>query len=303
MTESGVALRSGWGAVLVRGPDAWSFLQDLVSQDLDGIVDGAGAHSLLLSPQGKLVSDFRLLRSGEDAWLDAVDGPGLAAALARFKLRVDVEISDRSDDRAMASVRGEDAIAVLGIDVPTAQHSYVEVGTLRAVRADWPGIAGVDLLGPRDAVQVRLADLEADGVANLDDATFDRLRIDAGIPLQGADIDDRTIPQEAFLERDAVSFDKGCFLGQELVCRIDTRGRVTRYLRRVEIPGVVPDRGTELRNLDGKVMGTLTSVAPRPRGGAVALAMVRHDVHPPAELTLADGSERSVQVLEVPERV
>ncbi len=111
---------------------------------------------------------------------------------------------------------------------------------------------------------------------------YEALRIEAGVPRQGSDLDGTTIPQEAFLERDAVSFTKGCFLGQELVCRIDTRGHVNRYLRRLTATeGDRPPLGAEIVAGD-KVVGTVTSSAST---GALRW-YVRHEVEPPAEVEL-----------------
>jgi len=289
---AGFVERPGWGFVRVHGPDAWSFLQDLVSQDLDPLGDGDGAHSLLLTPQGKLDADFRVLRAGDEAWLDGVNGDALASSLARFRIRVEVEIEDRSAEWSMLSVRGPDATSLPGLEAPAEAHAHVARGDVRVVRADWPETPGVDMLGPSDAVRAVEDELEQDGVGRLDDATFERLRIEAGVALLGVDVDDRTIPQEALLE-DAVSFTKGCFLGQELVCRIDTRGHVNRYLRRVEIADAVPAVGAELHADQGKAVGTLTSVAARPEGGAVALAMVRREVEPPADLEVTWDGHRA----------
>ena len=116
----------------------------------------------------------------------------------------------------------------------------------------------------------------------------------AGVPRQGLDIDEKTIPQEAFLELDAVSFTKGCFLGQELVCRIDTRGHVNRLLRslRIGATGIdtTPPSGAGIV-VDGKEVGALTTVA-RSEGGVVALGYVRHEVEVPADVVVRwDGGE------------
>lgn len=113
------------------------------------------------------------------------------------------------------------------------------------------------------------------------------LRIEAGVPKQGVDVDDATIPQEAFLERDAVSFTKGCFIGQELVCRIDSRGHVNRFLRRLDLPGtVVPPHGSDVHH-DGKAVGGVTSAVAVPGDDrVVALAMIRREVEPPATVTV-----------------
>lgn len=294
MSAAGFARRPGWGHVSIRGADTWSFLEGLVSQDLDPLRDGDGAHALLLTPQGKLDADLRILRVGDDAWIDAADGPALAASLSRFKLRVDAEIEDRSAEWAMLSARGIDVSSVLGVEVPDAPHAHVARADVRIVRADWPDLPGSDVVGSSSAVEAVSEELGRAGLDQLDTTGFERLRIEAGVPLQGADLDERTIPQEAFLERDAVSFEKGCFLGQELVARIDTRGHVNRYLRRIEVVDAVPPRGAELRTPEDKVVGALTSVAAQPDGGAVALAMVRREVEPPAELDVTWNDHHAV---------
>ncbi len=104
--------------------------------------------------------------------------------------------------------------------------------------------------------------LQDAGIAPFAPGEYEVARIEAGVPRLGVDIDERTIPQEAMLERDAVSFTKGCFLGQELVCRIDTRGHVNRLLRRVEVDAPeVPTPGDALW-VDDRAVGELTSVAP-----------------------------------------
>jgi folate-binding protein YgfZ len=265
--------RTDRGFVTVTGPDAFSFLQALVSADLDGLADGAAVHSLLLTPQGKLDVDFRLLRVGDDAWLDCAPGvgPQLAASLNRFKIRVRADVTDRTGEYGVLTRVGPTAS-----EVPDGVH---------AVPTPW----GHDLLGPRDALP------HPDHV--VDPVAFEAWRIEQGIPVQPADLDGSTIPQEAFLEQDAVSFTKGCFLGQELVCRIDTRGHVNRFLRRfADIEGDWPVAGADVV-VDGKVVGALTSVAPGevPTG---ALGYVRREVEPPAtvELRWDGGTARATAV-------
>jgi folate-binding protein YgfZ len=149
---------------------------------------------------------------------------------------------------------------------------------------DWGGTEGVDVVGP--VADVR-AWIEASGLRR---GTVDELearRIEAGIPKLGVDIDDATIPQEAHLEVDAVSFTKGCFIGQELVCRIDSRGHVNRFLRRLSLPGTsVPPPGAEVTR-DHKAVGSVTSATAVPgEERVVALAMVRREVEPPAEVAV-----------------
>lgn len=286
--------RRPWGLVVVSGPDATAFLQSVVSQDLAPVPVGSTVPSLLLQPQGKLEAAFRATRRAGDAsgagsgdasgdgsgdapgdewWLDTEPqvAERLARGLARFRIRVAVDIDDRSDATACASLVGADAKA--------------HPSGLLAVATTWGDRAGVDLVGPVAAV----ADwVRGCGLRMGTPEELEVLRIAAGIPAQGIDVDESTIPQEAFLEREAVSFTKGCFIGQELVCRIDSRGHVNRFLRRVELAGTeVPAPGAEVR-VAGKVVGSITSAAVvAGEDRVVALAMVRREVEPPAEVEVA----------------
>jgi folate-binding protein YgfZ len=225
--------------VVVHGPDATSFLQSLLSQDLDAIAVGESAPTLLLQPQGKLLVAFTIRHVAPDEWwciCESGFGSVLAAGLRRFKIRVKAEI----DERPVA------ALAALPPDD--------------------------DIIGSDE----ELAAIEADLAAPIVSAEeYERARIEAGVPKMGVDMDERTIPQEAGLEVDAVSFTTGCFVGQELVCRIDTRGHVNRLLRRLRVTngGTIPLRADV--EADGKVVGTVTSAV-----GDVALALLRREVEP-----------------------
>jgi folate-binding protein YgfZ len=303
---AGVVDRSDRGAVLVTGPDGWSYLQNLVSADLDAVGEGEGAHSLLLTPQGKLDVDFRLLRVGEEAWLDCDPGFGaqLAASLNRFRIRVDCEVTDRSGSWGSLAVRGPEAAGTAGaldVDLPAAPHAHVRWDDAVVVRAPWPGGDGFDVVGPPTTVAKVAEQLSASGVPAVGADAYEFVRIELGIPRQGFELDEKTIPQEAFLEVDAVSFTKGCFLGQELVCRIDTRGRVNRYLRRITpIDEGRPPQGSDIVSGD-KVVGTVTSTVTAVDLPGAALGYVRHEVEPPAEVELRwEGGKGRARVEAVP---
>lgn len=273
-----------WGVVTVTGPDARSFLQSLLSQDIDPLADGDGAHALLLQPQGKLLADVRVLRVDADTWwciCEASVAPALAEGLNRFKIRVKVDVVDASSGFTAIALRGD--LIRVPVDVPAAAHAHVEADGVRWVRNDWLDTPGVDGFGDPDAIADVVAELGIEPVAA---GAFERARVLAGVARQGLDTDERTIPQEAFLELDAVSFTKGCFVGQELVCRIDTRGHVNRYLRRLRLDAPAP-AGAALE-LDGKPVGEITSPA-----GDVALAMVRREVDPPAEVDVVWDAGRT----------
>lgn len=278
--------RSPHGLVVVGGPDATSFLQSLVSQDLDSIGDGASARSMLLTPHGKLGFVFRATHVGEEWWLDtdAEFGPALAEALTRYRIRVKVDIDDRTETTGLVSVIG----------------TVDETTTLLAIPTQWANQSGTDFLGPVSEARDLLELLSGANAVDVWDAErFEAFRIEMGVPRMGVDLDEKTIPQEAFLDRDAVSFTKGCFLGQELVARIDSRGHVNRYLRRLRVEGSqVPPRGAAVVAGD-KEVGAVTSAAAVPNEDrAVALAMVRREVEPPTDVTVRwDRGELRAEVL------
>jgi len=249
--------------VIVDGPDATSFLQSLLSQDLDPVAVGEAVHALLLQPQGKLLVDLRAARVAADTWWCVCEGgfgSVLADGLSRFKIRVKVDVR----------VEPVKALFVRGALPPAVDGAVV-------VPVGW----GVEIVGSEGEVAA-LADIPV-----CDDDAYERARIEAGVPRQGYDTDERTIPQEAGLESDAVSFTKGCFVGQELVCRIDTRGHVNRSLRRLRADAPVA-RGASVER-DGKAVGEVTSSA-----GDVALAMIRREVEPGATVTV-DGVRATVE--------
>jgi folate-binding protein YgfZ len=289
-----VADRSPRGLVVVHGPDATTFLQSLVSQDLDPIEDGQSAHSLLLTPKGKLDGDFRITKAGDDWWLDTEGdfAPQLAASLTRFRIRVKAEIDDRTADTGMFSI----------VQPATETFTVAGGGLIESHIALIRTPFGGDILGSTKAVGEALDGLDPE-IERWTPEQFDAYRIEAGIPRLGIDMDESTIPQEALLDVDAISFTKGCFLGQELVARIDSRGHVNKYLRRLRVNGtVVPPHGASVV-VDDKDVGTVTSAAVVPgEDRVVALGMVRHEVKPPATVTLRwDGGETPAELLAVSE--
>lgn len=282
--------------IVVNGADTLSYLQSLISQDIDALAEGDGAHSLLLTPQGKLDVDFVILRIADMAWLVCERGFGeqLKASLQRFKIRVAVELT-QPEDFDHLGVRGAEAVGIserAGLDVPAAPYAHREWRGARVVRIPWPGGDGVDVIGPKASVAEAQEAVEQAGAGTASEDEYEAARVQAGVPRQGVDFDEKTIPQEAFLERDAVSFAKGCFLGQELVCRIDTRGHVNRYLRSLRVvEGDRPPRGAEIVAGD-RIVGTVTSTVEQRDLPSVALGYVRREVELPADVVLRwDGRE------------
>ncbi len=275
ITSDYLALRREVGAVelprdvlRVAGPDAFSFLQGQLSQDVN-LPIGGSAWSLLLQPQGKVVALLRVVREGDESFLLDTDGGwggAVVERLQRYKLRVKCDITPL--DWRCVALRGPQA------------HEVAAGGQGLQALADWPGLRGVDLLEE--------APVPPDGVRRCSLDAYETVRIEAGVPTMGRELDERTIPAEAGVVDRSVSFTKGCYTGQELVARIDSRGgNVPRRLRGVVVgEGAAPPVGAVVE-ADGKEAGRLTSVAFSPRSGStVALAYVRRAVEPPAEVVV-----------------
>jgi len=274
MESSYAALRSGFGLVrgrsqlvAVEGPDAESFLQGLLSQDVAGMEPGEMRRSLLLSPQGKLRALLWVARDVGDRFNLITDrGEMVAADLDRFRIRVKAEVRS---PRPILEAWGRASIDALA-----------RPDTNQALRADL-GTAVRWFLPTGDAVAL----LSAGAVEVADPEAITAVRVEEGEPEMGRDIDEATIPQETGLEAVAVSFSKGCYLGQELVARIDSRGHVNRRLVGITVAGDASE-GAALF-YQGKQVGKLTSVVRSPGIGAIiGLAMLRREVVSDAKLDL-----------------
>jgi len=300
------ALRHGLGArrldrdvLSVSGPDAFDYLQGQCSQDLAGLVVGRSVDSLVLEPDGKLCALVRVARIAEDNFMIDVEGgfgDVVAQRLSRFRLRSKVTIEATS--AVCVALRGPDALSMAGPG--DAEGVLDQDGDPLTLPFSWHGTEGVDLLGPgaEDAVP---ADARWCG-----GESWEALRVEAGIPVMGRELDGRTIAAEAGLLERTVSFTKGCYTGQELIARLDARGnRVARRLCGV----VLADDGGEGPHRRGDLLGSalvvearaepvgsVTSAAWCPGVGAVAgLAYLHRSVEVPGPVTVVppDGSSTS----------
>jgi tRNA-modifying protein YgfZ len=284
-----VALRRGAGAyhlpvdaVAVSGPDALAYLQGQLSQDVALLDVGGSAPALLLEPDGKLTALVRVTRPSDDAYVldtDAGFGPVVVARLQKFKLRTKVEIEPV--DWSCVALRG-DRVA----PVRARTEAPFEVAV------DWNGTRGVDLVGPEARA---VEEAVPDDAVWCDAAAWEALRVEAGIPKMGAELDSRTIAAEAGLVQRTVSFTKGCYTGQELVARLDARGsRVARRLCGVVAGDAEPAEagllvGASLWTPGGdRVIGRCTSATWCPGLGKVgALAYLHRSVDDVADLLWA----------------
>lgn len=255
--------------VRVSGPDAIKFLQGQISQNVDALAVNTSTWTFVLAPQGKVDAWARITKVAADAFLidlDAGYGAAVATRLSRFKIRTNAEIETMT--WRCVSVRG-----------PGAPHDDVADGVLR-LPLGVPGHAGYDLLG--DAAEA------PDGVAISDETALTADRIRHGVPAMGAELTDATIPAEVgqWIIDGSVSFTKGCYVGQELVARIDSRGgNVPRHLRVID--GVADAAVGDDVLVDGVRVGELTSIAP---GSGTALAYIARRVEVGASATVGSDA-------------
>lgn len=269
--------------VAVDGEEAGSYLQGQLSQDVTSMAPGTSRWSLLLQPQGKLDTWLRVTRLPDDRWLLDTDpgaGADMVRRLERFKLRT--KVGFEVVDWTMVALRGPGSDQV---EPPTA-----------AVAADpaWPAMPGVDFLGPGLAVPDPVPEGHPDAL--------EVLRIRSGVPRMGYELDERTIAAEAGIVDRSASFTKGCYVGQELVARIDSRGNNTpRRLYGLRLAdSAVPAPGAAVVAA-GAPVGHITSAACSPGLGGIALAYLKRGTPVPGEVEVEiDGGVLPARAVELP---
>ncbi len=297
----GLLDRSERGKLALTGRDAKEFLQGQVTQDIVGLEAGQGAYAAFLTPKGKMLGDLRVLDAGDELLLDTerVALQGLFNMIRRYSLGFDVELHKRTVQCGLLSLIGPLAAELVersGLTLGASEHDHAVTrlggAEVRAIRTD----LGVDLLcAADDLAAVRLGGLDA-GAMEVGEQAAETVRIEHGRPRFGIDLDESVIPQEADLNHRAVSFTKGCYVGQETVARLFYRGKPNRQLRglRSAEPLTV---GSQL-TLDGRGVGTVTSSVRSPRHGAIALALVRREA--PVGAIVRSGEEQEARVSELP---
>ena len=280
LRAGGPAVARGRAALVwVEGPDAASFLHGLLSNDVEGLAAGRARPALFLDAKGHIQVDVRVRRDGEDAFTlvaPAALGERLTELLERYHFSEDLEI---------LGPEGVDLLTVAGVPAAAAGPAQIVLdGTL-------PGT--LDLV-----VDDAGATIAALGVPEVPAEALEMARIAAGVPAVGVDTGPATLVQEVGLQDAAVSFDKGCYLGQETVARVRYRGRVNRALRGIALGGEPVPAGAPIR-ADGREVGRLTSVALTPDLGAIGLAVLRHEVAPGAAVDV-EGAAEPARVVPLP---
>jgi tRNA-modifying protein YgfZ len=312
----GLVDRSERGKLALAGEDAIEFLNGQVTNELLDLAPGQGCYAAFLTHKGKMLGDVRILAVGDDGdpprelLLDTERAAlqALFDMIRRFKVGYRVELHKRTLESSLLSLVGPDTdrIAAATLDrathasaalpgEPEHSHATVEIAgeSARLIRTD----VGLDVLFEASALATVRSALEKAGAAAVEEQSAEIVRVERGRPRYGLDIDDSTIPQEAGLNERAVSFTKGCYVGQETVARLHYRGKPNRHLRGLRLSEPAPG-GSELR-LGERRVGSLGSSVLSPARGAIGLALLRREAEPGATLAVGDGGATAT-VVELP---
>lgn len=297
--ECGLLDRSERGKLLITGSEAGDYLQGQLTNDVEGLEPGEGCYAALLDRKGRIQADMRVLRTApEEVWVDTERGPLEAARrhLEMYKIGREVEIADLTEERAILSLLGPRSAAVAGT-ASLPEHACEE--------ASVNGVEGL-AVGTREGIDLIAAAGEADrlhealaaaGAVEVAPEAAEILRVEAGRPRFGAEMGPETMPAEAGIVERAVDFEKGCYIGQEPVARLHYRGRPNRTLRGLELSAPAKP-GTALR-LGEKEVGRIGSACVSPARGPIALAVVRREAEPGAELAAGEDGV-TARVVELP---
>lgn len=305
--RDGAALVNGSraGRILLTGADRRSYLQGLLTNDIEALQPGTGCYAALLTAQGRMMTDMRVLELGDAVLVDlpAEVTSAIRDHLDRFIFTEDVSVQDVTATRGGIGLYGPRALDVLaaartegGAPQPLFASTRVRIGGVAAilVRSDKAGVGGYDLIADAaDIPAIESALLNA-GAVPADEMDVETVRIESGQPRFGADMDTDTIPLEAGLEDRMISRTKGCYVGQEVIVRVLDRGhgRVARRLVGLTVgaDSPIPLPGARLQAA-GKEAGRITSAAFSPAlARPIALGYVHRDFVEPGTRVQIDGS-------------
>jgi folate-binding protein YgfZ len=309
---AGLVDRAGTGRILLTGADRRSYLQGLLTNDIAALTPGTGCYAAMLTAQGRMMTDMRVLELGDRLLL----GVPLAVTAAvrdhldRFIFSEDVQVEDVTEARAEIGVYGPGALdALLGAGTGgSAPSSLFESTRVRlagadaiVVRSDEAGVAGYDVIVDAPYASAVTAALLAAGAVRATDEDVEAVRVESGRPRFGIDMDADTIPLEAGLEERAISRSKGCYVGQEVIVRVQDRGhgRVAKRLVGLTFDADAPVPPAGARIVSGeRELGRVTSAIRSPAlARPIALGYVHRDFVEPGTGVAVDGAPAAVSSL------
>jgi folate-binding protein YgfZ len=285
------------------GAKAAETLNGLLTNDIARLAPGLGCYAAALTNRGKVVADVRVFAREDGRFIvdtSAAAGPGFVALIRKYVNPRLAKYRDISAEFGDVTTVGP---ATEGDATPQVPYANVAApdGGLVARIPDF-GISATAIIARREFLEGRIRSLRAE-MPEMDATTAELMRIEAGRPLWGPDMDENTLAQEAALDRpdlNAISFDKGCYTGQETVARVHFRGHVNRTLRGLRADAALTS-GSTLHGADGAEVGNVRSTAASPRLGAIALAYVRREIEDGTAITLRTGNEeRQATVVALP---
>jgi tRNA-modifying protein YgfZ len=297
--ECGLLDRSERGKLLVSGPDAAEYLQGQLTNDVEALEPGDGQYAALLDRKGHMQADMRVLRPAAEEILLDTEPEAIAAVrhhLEMYSIGRDVKVSDVSEERAILSLLGPRSVEVAGTAaLPEHTCETARVGGIDCLAAGTR--EGIDLIvAMADAGRLREALLEA-GAIEVSAAAAEILRVESGAPRFGAEMGTTTMPAEAGIVERAVSFTKGCYIGQETVARLHYKGRPNRHLRGLRLSAPT-EPGAALR-LGEKELGRLGGSVVSPVFGPIGLAVLRREAEPGVELAVGEDGV-TARVVDLP---
>ena len=304
ITGSGLLDLSSRAKISLTGGDRVRWLNGMVTNNIRDLAPGRGVYAFLLNPQGHILGDLFAYHRGESLLVDTdqAQSEKILAVFDKYIIMDDVEVANISDRLTAIGIAGPAARATLeaaGLKVPALEPlEFVELTwqqlNLTLVRGDHPRVEGFEAWLAPDHVQALQEALQA-GAKPVGTTALELWRIAVGIPRYGVDIRERDLPQETEQGR-ALNFSKGCYIGQEIVERIRSRGSVHRKFTGFEVQGPLPAPGAKLQ-LEGKDVGEVTSAAALPLVGGdrqVALGYIRRESGTPGKQVESGGSRLTI---------
>ena len=302
--NAGIFNRNKRGKVRAEGADCLRFLHGMVTNTVESLAENGGNYAAVTSARGQTLLDIWVHRLQDCIYMETE--PGLATKLIetldRYLIADDVALSDESDTWAILGVQGPTAHELIGrvvgrvpTDLPehhTVIHAFDGIPIWVTARS-YTGEPGCDLRIAQDHADSLRRALVTAGGTPIGWQVGEILRVEAGIPRYGAEIDESVVPLEAGLNR-AVDFDKGCYIGQEVIAKMHFRGRPRRYLTGLLLSGNTPVSGNIIVN--DKTVGRVTTCVKSLRlNRVIALSIIRRGYHEAGQrVLLDDGSEAEV---------
>ncbi|PYR54956.1 MAG: hypothetical protein DMF85_20865 [Acidobacteria bacterium] len=313
--------RNGVARLMLTGKDRLAYLQGLLTNDVAALQAGTGCYAALLTPQGRMITDMRVIELGDSTLLDVPShvSDRVRTHLERFVFSEDVQVRDVTAAFAEIGVYGPEAAAAVAsvltgalaaetldaLSIYDARRTRAGDAEAIVIRSDEAGVRGFDLAIDAAQASSLLRALHEAGAVSADADDAEIVRIESGRPRFGVDMDDETIPLEAGIDGRAISRTKGCYVGQEVIIRVLDRGhgRVVRRLVGLRIDGASAPAHDDGLFAGDREIGRVTSAAVSPRAGApIALGYVHRDfVGPGTRLDVVHGGARlGAQVVDLP---